>query len=38
MRYELREKLFEAFRKAEVDMPYETVNITPLEIAGPSAS
>jgi small conductance mechanosensitive channel len=38
MRYELREKLFEAFRRAGVDMPYETVNITPLEIVGQSAS
>lgn len=32
IRYELREKLFEGFRSAGVDMPYETLNLTPLEV------
>lgn len=32
MRYELRERLFEGFRSAGVDMPYETFNLTPIEV------
>lgn len=32
LRYELREKIFEEFRGAGVDMPYETLMIEPLEI------
>lgn len=30
----LREKVFEALRTAEVDMPYETLQLTPLEVSG----
>lgn len=32
LRYELRERIFETFRAAGVDMPYETLKIEPLEI------
>lgn len=32
MRYELREKLFEGFRAAGVDMPFETIKLTPVEV------
>ncbi len=34
---ELREKAFEALRTAAVDMPYETLALTPLEITSKSA-
>lgn len=32
IRYELREKLFEGFRSAGVDMPYETISLAPVEV------
>ena len=31
-RFDLREKLFETLRTAGVDMPYETISLTPLEL------
>lgn len=31
-RFELREKMFEAFRTAGIDMPFETVQIAPVEL------
>lgn len=38
MRYELREKLFEGFRSAKIDMPYETLNLTPVELVQAGSS
>ncbi len=32
MRFELREKLFEAFRAANIDMPYQTIQLVPVEL------
>lgn len=32
MRFELREKLFEAFRAANIDMPYQTIQLAPVEL------
>lgn len=31
LRFELREKLFEAFRNAGIDMPYQTIQLAPVE-------
>jgi len=31
-RYELREKVFNAFNKAGIDMPFQTIEITPLDV------
>ncbi len=37
-RFALRESVFEALRGADVDMPYETLQLRPLEAAFPSGS
>lgn len=34
MRFEMRERLFETLRAAEVDMPYETLQLAPFEVKG----
>lgn len=37
-RYALREAIFEAFTAAEIDMPFETIQLNPVEIRGASVS
>lgn len=34
MRFELRERLFEAFRAAGIDMPLQTIRLAPVELVG----
>ncbi len=38
MRFELREKLFEAFRAANIDIPYQTIQLAPVELIRASNS